>query len=169
MSIQLKIPSVGESITEVEIGEWLKKEGDAVEKDENVVVIETEKATVELPAPESGTITKILKKTGTAAKVGDVIGEMMQGKVEKKKPTETEKKEAREAPSKKEKPTPEEAATQARVMPAAKRVIAEAGLKAKDIEPTGPGGRIQKGDAESTIQANHGTKEEKERADQAND
>jgi 2-oxoglutarate dehydrogenase E2 component (dihydrolipoamide succinyltransferase) len=51
MSIKLKIPAVGESVTEVQIGEWLKKEGDTVAKDENIVVIETEKATVELPAP----------------------------------------------------------------------------------------------------------------------
>ncbi len=182
MSIQLKIPAVGESVTEVEIGEWLKKEGDTVKKDENIVVIETEKATVELPAPESGTITKILKKTGTAAKVGDVIGELEAGeiqkkeepeqkkkpsatsaKVEKKKPTKAEKKEAGDAPSGEEKPAPKEAATPARIMPAAKRVIAEAGLKAEDIAPTGPGGRILKEDAERAIQAKPGRQEEKPR------
>ena len=55
MTIELKIPAVGESITDVEIGEWLKNEGDSIERDENIVAIESEKATVELPAPESGT------------------------------------------------------------------------------------------------------------------
>src|SRR6266436_1931060 len=79
MSIELKVPSVGESVTEVEIGEWLKAEGDHVEKDENVVIIETEKATVELPAPASGTLAKIRKQQGDSAKVGDVIGEMEEG------------------------------------------------------------------------------------------
>ncbi|MDQ6631971.1 MAG: 2-oxoglutarate dehydrogenase complex dihydrolipoyllysine-residue succinyltransferase [Verrucomicrobiota bacterium] len=74
MSIELKIPAVGESITEVEIGEWLKAEGDSVQKDENVAVIETEKATVELPAPQAGTLGKILKKKGETVKVGEVVG-----------------------------------------------------------------------------------------------
>src|SRR5438552_18486058 len=74
MSIELKIPEVGESITEVEIGGWLKSQGDHVEKDESVVSLESEKATVELPAPESGTIGQILKQKGETAKVGEVIG-----------------------------------------------------------------------------------------------
>ena len=73
MAIELKVPSVGESITEVEIGGWLKNEGDAVKKDEAVVTLESEKATVELPAPESGVMGKLLKRKGEAAKVGEVI------------------------------------------------------------------------------------------------
>ncbi|MDB6028246.1 MAG: 2-oxoglutarate dehydrogenase, subunit, dihydrolipoamide succinyltransferase [Verrucomicrobiales bacterium] len=73
MPIELKVPSVGESITEVEIGDWLTREGDFIEKDKNVAVIETEKATVELPSPISGNITKILKRKGETAKVGEVI------------------------------------------------------------------------------------------------
>jgi len=74
MPVELVVPSVGESITEVEIGDWLKKQGEAVDQDEPVVVIETEKVTVELPAPASGTISSMLKKKGDKASVGDVIG-----------------------------------------------------------------------------------------------
>jgi 2-oxoglutarate dehydrogenase E2 component (dihydrolipoamide succinyltransferase) len=74
MAIELKIPSVGESITEVEIGAWLKAEGAAVNKDESVVALESEKATVELPAPASGTLSKILKRQGEKAAIGEVIG-----------------------------------------------------------------------------------------------
>src|SRR2546423_3444475 len=74
MSIELKIPEIGESITEVEIGGWLKNKGDAVKKDESVVTLESEKATVELPAPESGVIGEILKQKGETAKVGELIG-----------------------------------------------------------------------------------------------
>src|ERR1700733_13819095 len=74
MAIELKIPSVGESITEVEIGQWLKAEGDAVSNDENAVTLESEKATVELPAPSDGTLSKIVKKTGEKAAIGEVIG-----------------------------------------------------------------------------------------------
>src|ERR1041385_7850527 len=74
MPLELKVPIVGESITEVEIGGWLKKEGESVKKDEPVVTLESEKATVELPAPEAGTITQVLKQKGEVAKVGEVIG-----------------------------------------------------------------------------------------------
>jgi len=76
MAVELVVPSVGESITEVEIGDWLKKPGEPVNQDDPVVVIETEKVTVELPAPASGTITTILKQKGDKAAVGDVIGYM---------------------------------------------------------------------------------------------
>ncbi|HYR89812.1 MAG TPA: dihydrolipoyllysine-residue succinyltransferase [Terriglobia bacterium] len=76
MPVELVVPSVGESISEVEIGDWLKSEGEAVEQDEPVVVIETEKASVELPAPTAGTITSMLKHKGEKAAVGDVIGYM---------------------------------------------------------------------------------------------
>jgi len=79
MPIELKVPEVGESISEVEIGEWLKKEGDFVERDDEVVVIETDKATVEISAPESGTITKILKSSGQTAAVHEVIAYLEAG------------------------------------------------------------------------------------------
>jgi 2-oxoglutarate dehydrogenase E2 component (dihydrolipoamide succinyltransferase) len=74
MAVELKVPAVGESITEVQIGEWLKQAGDEVRADEAVVVIETDKVTVELPAPAAGRVTKVLKKRGEQAKVGEVIG-----------------------------------------------------------------------------------------------
>ncbi len=76
MAIELKIPAVGESITEVMIGEWLKAEGDWVAADEPVVIIETDKVNVELPAPEDGILAKILKQEGDDAEVGDVVGLM---------------------------------------------------------------------------------------------
>jgi 2-oxoglutarate dehydrogenase E2 component (dihydrolipoamide succinyltransferase) len=76
MPIELKIPSVGESITEVQIAEWLKSDGDAVKKDENVAVIDSEKTTFELPAPEDGKL-KILHQAGDTIKVGDVVGHII--------------------------------------------------------------------------------------------
>src|SRR5262252_1677774 len=76
MPVELVVPSVGESITEVEIGDWLKHPGDVVNQDDPVVVIETEKVTVELPAPATGKITTMLKQKGEKASVGDVIGYM---------------------------------------------------------------------------------------------
>jgi len=90
MPTELTVPSVGESITEVEIGQWLKNEGDAVQKDENVVTLESEKATVELPSPAAGSLARILKRTGEKANVGEVIaiidGGAARGKSEAKAP-----------------------------------------------------------------------------------
>ena len=76
MPIALKIPEIGESITEVQISEWLKAEGDAVQRDEPVAVIDSEKTTFELPAPDSGTLAKVLHKPGDTVKVGAVIGQI---------------------------------------------------------------------------------------------
>ena len=76
MAIELKIPAVGESITEVMIGEWLKAEGDWVAAGDEVVIIETDKVNVELPAPEDGILKQILKQEGDDAEVGDVVGLM---------------------------------------------------------------------------------------------
>src|SRR4051812_4843846 len=88
MSIELKVPEIGESITEVEIGGWLKKAGESVKKDEPVVTLESEKATVELPSPGAGTIGKVLKQKGDIAKVGEVIAYLEEGKADgaEKKP-----------------------------------------------------------------------------------
>src|SRR5262252_3314125 len=111
MQVELKVPSVGESITEVEIGQWLKNEGDSVSKDENLVVLESEKTTLELPAPSGGVIGKILKRKGETAKVGEVIGLLHQNGA----PASAAKPEAKPEPKKAEAPAPSEA----RVMPAA--------------------------------------------------
>ena len=79
MPIELKVPPVGESITEVQIGDWLKAEGEHVSRDEIIVKIETDKVTVDLPAPATGTITQIKVKKGGVAQVGDVIGYLEEG------------------------------------------------------------------------------------------
>ena len=136
MTIELKVPSVGESITEVEIGDWLKAEGAAVAKDESVAVIETEKATVELPAPAAGKLAKVLKKTGETAKIGETIGLLEAGKTEPAA-------DAKPAPApQSEKP----AAARLRATPLAEKVLAEHGLRADEVPATGPGGRVSKAD-----------------------
>jgi len=83
MAIELKVPSVGESVTEIEIGQWLKAEGDTVNKDESIVALESEKATVELPAPLSGTLSRIVKRKGEKALVGEVIAFLEPGQKSK--------------------------------------------------------------------------------------
>ena len=76
MRIEIKIPNVGESITEVEIGEWFKRQGDSVTKNENLLLLETDKASMEIQAPESGTLVEVLKKNGESASIGEVIARL---------------------------------------------------------------------------------------------
>ena len=193
MSIELKVPVVGESITEAMIGEWLKAEGDWVEQDEPLVIIETDKVNVELPAPESGTLTKILKQDGDDAAVGDVIGLMEAGEKpagadakdsgkdsaqdaksedsakdskskdsakdsEPKSKSEAKDSKTKDSKTKAAEPEASESQEEAsgdgeRVMPAARRALAEAGLEASDVEATGPGGRLLKEDVQRHVAA----------------
>ena len=79
MAVELVVPTVGESITEVQIGDWLVGEGQSANKEDALVVIETDKVTVELPAPIAGTVTRVLKKKGDKAAIGEVIGYIESG------------------------------------------------------------------------------------------
>jgi 2-oxoglutarate dehydrogenase E2 component (dihydrolipoamide succinyltransferase) len=76
MAFELKIPEVGESVSEIYIGRWYKTEGDEVEQDEPLVELESEKATLDLRAPAKGTLVKVIKKAGDTAEVGEVIGQI---------------------------------------------------------------------------------------------
>lgn len=145
MALELKVPEVGESITEVMIGTWKKQEGDAVTTDESVVEIESDKATVELPAPGQGTITKILKGAGERATVGEVIG-YMEPVGAAAAPAPSSPPVALAPP-----PTASHASPAARVMPAAARVLGEAGVPPAAAVPSGPGGRITKADAQQAV------------------
>ncbi|MFM7248547.1 MAG: 2-oxoglutarate dehydrogenase complex dihydrolipoyllysine-residue succinyltransferase [Planctomycetaceae bacterium] len=157
MAIELKVPEVGESITEVQIGAWKKREGEAVSLDDAVVEIESDKATVDLPAPAAGTVTKILKGSGERARVGEVIGYLEPAAAGAAAPR---------APAPPAPPAPQPTVEvqrktgrvdigsvqmapgeAARVMPAAARVLEEAGLPPTAATPTGPGGRVTKADA----------------------
>ena len=137
MPIELKVPEVGESISEVEIGDWLKRKGDTVQKDEPVVTLESEKATVELPAPAAGTVTEVLKKKGDVAKVGEVIAIIEHNGQAQKPATEPK---AAPAPSEGRDPS------SPHVMPAAARALAETRVQPETVKPTGPGGRVLKED-----------------------
>ena len=156
MPIELKVPPVGESITEVQIGDWLKSEGDSVSRDEIIVKIETDKVTVDLPAPVTGTIISIKAKKGAVAQVGEVIGYMEEGAgaaQAKSVPPAAPAAAAPAAPLPCPKPNRAKAGREtmppqgfARVMPSARRALKERGVPADDVQATGPGGRILKED-----------------------
>jgi 2-oxoglutarate dehydrogenase E2 component (dihydrolipoamide succinyltransferase) len=171
MAIELKVPTVGESITEVQMGEWLKAEGDAVARDEIIARIETDKVTVDLTAPADGVLSKITVKKGQTAAVGDVVGFIEAGAAaapKAKAPEPAKAEPAKAEPAKAELPKPDSpkpAPAQpeerpksvrptippqgfARVMPSARRALKERGLSPDDIEATGPGGRVLKEDVD---------------------
>jgi len=158
MAVELRIPEVGESINEVQIGSWLKSEGDRVERDEALVEIESDKATLELPSPVAGRIEKVLKKKGDVVRVGELIAMLAEGAEGAKaaaKPAEAAKPAAAPAvpapgaaapPAHPASALPPPSAAPPRVMPAAARALAESGRTASSVPATGPGGRLLKED-----------------------
>jgi len=156
MPFELVVPKVGESINEVEIGEWVKGVGDAVGRDEIVVLLDSAKATVELPSPVAGVISQIVKQTGEVAAVGDVIAYLEEGATGTAEPAKsvTGQEPAAEwnkpdLPGEEPSAVPEGEGEKPQpfVMPAAQRVLAQSGTDAADVEATGPGGRVLKQDA----------------------
>src|SRR6201986_4371630 len=80
MSIEIKVPAMGESVTEATVARWFKKEGDAVARDEPVLELETDKVTVEVPAPADGAIESIAVQAGATVQVGTLLGAIAEGK-----------------------------------------------------------------------------------------
>ncbi|MGH7977889.1 MAG: 2-oxoglutarate dehydrogenase complex dihydrolipoyllysine-residue succinyltransferase [Limisphaerales bacterium] len=153
MPIELTIPSVGESITEVQIAEWLKADGDSVKKDENVAVIDSEKTTFELPAPRDGKL-KILRQVGETIQVGGVVGQIetngepAKAEPAKADPTAKKPKESEKAPAaKKEAPKAAEDKPKVEVKvsekPSAPEVSKSAARPAAEPRRSASGGREQ--------------------------
>ena len=151
MILEMKVPSPGESITEVEIAEWLVQDGDYVEKDQAIAEVDSDKATLELPAEVSGTIT-LKAEEGDAVAVGEVVclidtsaekpeGEASESNVSSEKETVVV-----EAPQQDFKETTQTYAT-GTASPAAKKILSEKGIDAVDVKGTGKDGRVTKSDA----------------------
>lgn len=144
------VPSVGESITEVFLGTWLKQPGEAVAKDEPLVEVETDKATLEVPAPVAGKLTEIVVAEGDSANIGDVIARIDDAAAGDA-PAAAPQADAPAKPAGDTAPAPAGEAGSDKVMPAAERLLAEHGLNAADVPATGPGGRLLKEDVQRYI------------------
>lgn len=179
MILEMKVPSPGESITEVEIAQWLVADGDYVEKDQAIAEVDSDKATLELPAEASGIIT-LKAEEGDAVAVGEVVC-LIDTSAEKPEGTakevETYKnpgdegsnddddaskrldREAAKAEKTNEKAAPVEKKTYASGVPspAAKKILDEKGISPSDIVGSGRGGRITKDDAMQANKASMGT------------
>ena len=160
MATEIKVPSLGESITEATVSRWLKRPGEPVALDEPVAELETDKVTLEVPAPAAGTLAEILAEEGANVPVGAVLGRIADGVVTAARHLDLSSRplpnppplagegrvgvsKEREGPANRE---DEGHAALARSGPAVRKLIEETGLDAAIVAPTGPGGRITKAD-----------------------
>ncbi|MEZ4968644.1 MAG: 2-oxoglutarate dehydrogenase complex dihydrolipoyllysine-residue succinyltransferase [Flavobacteriaceae bacterium] len=157
MILEMKVPSPGESITEVEIAEWLVSDGDYVEKDQAIAEVDSDKATLELPAEESGIIT-LKAEVGDAVAVGAVVclidtsASKPDGAAKKEERPAEKKPEVKEVVEKKAEEKPEKTSyASGSASPAAKKILAEKDLDASTIKGTGKDGRITKEDAVKAV------------------
>ncbi|MEY8019384.1 2-oxoglutarate dehydrogenase complex dihydrolipoyllysine-residue succinyltransferase [Muriicola sp. SD30] len=162
MILEMKVPSPGESITEVEIAEWLVKDGDYVEKDQAIAEVDSDKATLELPAEESGIIT-LKAEEGDAVAVGEVVclidtsASKPEGAEKAQKETKEDKPEkaalAKKTEAAEQTKTSEPAKTYASgtPSPAARKILDEKDIPASSVKGTGKDGRITKEDAVSAV------------------
>ena len=154
MILEMKVPSPGESITEVEIADWLVEDGDYVEKDQAIAEVDSDKATLELPAEESGIIT-LKAEVGDAVAVGEVVclidtsAEKPEGGAEPKADEKKEETKKEEAP--KPEPPKKESYASGTPSPAAKKILDEKGIAASGVSGSGRDGRITKEDAVKAV------------------
>jgi 2-oxoglutarate dehydrogenase E2 component (dihydrolipoamide succinyltransferase) len=156
--IDIKVPTIGESITEVSLIKWLKKDGDLVSRDEVIAEFESEKATFELNAEEAGKLT-LKAKEGDTLKIGDVVASIDSDVAVGSAAPET-KAEAKPAPA--AQPAPQQApvtaiANDVKASPVAAAIIADKKVEPSSITPSGSGGRIMKNDVLQAL-ANPGKK-----------
>ena len=140
MTIEIKVPALGESVTEATVGKWLKNAGDAVKLDEPLVELETDKVSIEVPAPAAGVLSDIKVPAGTTVAVGTVLGLIKEGAagVVTAAPSQAAKA-AASAPPHATAPMPP--------APAARKILEEKGIAAADVQGSGKRGQVLKADA----------------------
>ena len=155
MIIEMPVPSPGESISEVEIAQWLVKDGDYVEKDQTIAEVDSDKATLDLPAQESGTIT-LKAQEGDTVLVGNIVclidtsGKKVSKKKNDVKPiADTQKENSKVVENKSE--NTENTSHSGVPSPAARKILDDKGVNYENVKGTGKGGRISKEDALKTL------------------
>lgn len=155
---EIRVPTLGESVTEATIGRWFKKAGEAVAVDEPLVELETDKVTIEVPAPVAGTLGEIIAKDGETVAVGALLGQINDGAVAAAKPA------AAAAPAKAAAAAPAAAAAAAApaapkvppadapLAPSVRKLSAESGVDASTVPGSGKDGRVTKGDMLAAIE-----------------
>lgn len=149
MATEIRVPTLGESVTEATIGQWYKKVGDAVKTDEPLVELETDKVTVEVPAPSAGVLSEILAQEGETVEVGALLAALDAGAAagtSSQAAPETKTESTPEAA-----PAPEVRASAMPASPAAAKKMAEHDLTADDVDGSGKRGQILKEDVMASL------------------
>src|SRR4051794_23602125 len=148
---EIRVPALGESVTEATIGKWFKHSGDTVAVDEPLVELETDKVTIEVPAPAAGVLSDIAAKDGDTVAVGALLGQITDGaSATATKPAAAPSpagKPAQPAP-----PPPKPAQPDAPPAPSVRRLSAESGVDASTVPGSGKDGRVTKGDMLAAIE-----------------
>ena len=151
----IRVPTLGESVTEATIGKWFKQPGDAVAVDEPLVELETDKVTIEVPAPAAGVLSEIAAKDGETVAVGALLGQINQGAGTPAAAAKAAEPAKAAAPSPKPAPAPQPpkvAAADAPLAPSVRRLGAESGVAPASVPGTGKDGRVTKGDMLAAIE-----------------
>jgi 2-oxoglutarate dehydrogenase E2 component (dihydrolipoamide succinyltransferase) len=153
MALEIKVPTLGESVTEATVGQWFKHEGDAVARDEPLVELETDKVTIEVPAPAAGKLESIKVKDGETVEVGALLATLAEGEAGKAAPGNAgpTKPQERPASAKADKPEAKDtrkppAPTDMPPAPSAAKLMEEKGISPSGVEGTGKRGQVLKGD-----------------------
>ena len=147
MATEIRVPTLGESVSEATVGTWFKKVGDTVKADEPIVELETDKVTVEVPAPASGVLTEIVAANGETVGLGALLGQIAEGAAGAAVSSAPAKTEA--APAAAAAPAAPVSAMPA--APAAAKMLAENQLSADQVEGTGKRGQVLKGDVIAAV------------------
>ena len=155
---EIRVPTLGESVTEATIGKWFKKAGDAVAVDEPLVELETDKVTIEVPAPAAGVLADVAVKDGDTVAVGALLGSIKEGAGAA--PAKPQAKAAEAAPQPPAAPPPAPAKPSALsappagtpLAPSVRRIAAETGVEPSSVPGTGKEGRVTKGDMLAAIE-----------------
>jgi 2-oxoglutarate dehydrogenase E2 component (dihydrolipoamide succinyltransferase) len=153
---EIRVPTLGESVTEATIGKWFKKAGDVVAVDEPLVELETDKVTIEVPAPAAGVLTDVAVKDGDTVAVGALLGAIKEGAgaATAKSPAKSAEATppAAPPPAPAAAPAPAKAAGGMPVAPSVRRIAAETGVDPSAVPGTGKDGRVTKGDMLAAIE-----------------
>jgi 2-oxoglutarate dehydrogenase E2 component (dihydrolipoamide succinyltransferase) len=159
MTVQIKVPSLGESVTEATIAKWYKKKGDAIKKNEVLIELETDKVALEVSAEADGVLEEVLFNEGDTVGIGAILGSIKEGAV-----TNTIEKKQEVKSETASKPAIVESSKKEELSPAVRKMVVENNLNANEIPGTGKDGRIIKGDVLNVLDSGsvaHGVREER--------
>jgi 2-oxoglutarate dehydrogenase E2 component (dihydrolipoamide succinyltransferase) len=148
----IRVPTLGESVTEATVGKWFKQPGDAVAVDEPLVELETDKVTLEVPAPAAGVLSEIAAKTGETVGVAALLGQITDGVGAVPAKAAPPAAKAAEAPKPAPTPPPAAKAAEMPLPPSVRKMAAESGVDAAKVEGSGVRGQVTKGDMMAAIE-----------------